>query len=313
MDDLPQQLADLTPSRVRELLRVPDDTPVSVERIGEGFGLASVVARIDVGTGAKRNSFAVKLCEATLADAEAYAYTVVLSPVADMPIPDFVRAVSDGGRGVVITEFVGGGQGDVLAGCTNEVAEELTRSVARLHAAWWNRPNPDLPIVLDRMDRPLERSTVETVVARHGDLLSPDGIGLLRSLPDRVEEAVARLRRRPSAALHADLHLDNVVLTAGGPVLLDWAGVRWGPPAIDVARCLVEFGGGSARGLLDAYRDEIASSAADTTRLDHDVDAALVASLPLTLRWAARHAHPPATREHALVRATLHRFETLLT
>ena len=37
------------------------------------------------------------------------------------------------------------------------------------------------------------------------------------------------------ALLHLDLHPDNVILTADGPVLIDWPNVAIGPPEADVA------------------------------------------------------------------------------
>jgi aminoglycoside phosphotransferase (APT) family kinase protein len=35
--------------------------------------------------------------------------------------------------------------------------------------------------------------------------------------------------------LHVDLHPLNVIVTAGGPVLIDWTNARVGPPGLDVA------------------------------------------------------------------------------
>lgn len=42
-----------------------------------------------------------------------------------------------------------------------------------------------------------------------------------------------------SGLVHADIHLDNVVTDASGPVLLDWSHVSWGPAAIDLSGLLV--------------------------------------------------------------------------
>ncbi|NYI05934.1 phosphotransferase [Allostreptomyces psammosilenae] len=39
--------------------------------------------------------------------------------------------------------------------------------------------------------------------------------------------------------LHMDLHPENVVLTARGPVVIDWRTARGGPPGLDVAQTLV--------------------------------------------------------------------------
>ena len=37
------------------------------------------------------------------------------------------------------------------------------------------------------------------------------------------------------ALLHLDLHPDNVVLTAGGPVVIDWSNATGGPSTLDIA------------------------------------------------------------------------------
>ena len=39
----------------------------------------------------------------------------------------------------------------------------------------------------------------------------------------------------PAAVLHLDFHPDNIMLTANGPVVIDWSNVSLGPAAADVA------------------------------------------------------------------------------
>ena len=39
----------------------------------------------------------------------------------------------------------------------------------------------------------------------------------------------------PAPLLHFDLHPENVVLTAAGPVVVDWANATEGPPGLDTA------------------------------------------------------------------------------
>jgi aminoglycoside phosphotransferase (APT) family kinase protein len=59
--------------------------------------------------------------------------------------------------------------------------------------------------------------------------------------------------------LHLDLHPDNVLLSAAGPVVIDWTNATSGPAALDVAMTWVIIGpfvaGGDARGiaLLDQF------------------------------------------------------------
>jgi aminoglycoside phosphotransferase (APT) family kinase protein len=63
---------------------------------------------------------------------------------------------------------------------------------------------------------------------------------LLASLHDRLHAVPPPAGiRRPfgpgDALLHLDLHPDNVILTADGPVVIDWPNVAVGPPEADVA------------------------------------------------------------------------------
>ncbi len=293
-------------------MRVGADDPIRVRRVGEGYGLASVVARVDVGAA----SFAVKLCEAGAARAEAHAYTHVLPGAPGVRHPRFVRAEDDAERGLVITGFVDGVQGDVLTGCAPGIARDLTRMVARLHTAWWQRAVPGLDPVDVRRLRPLSDGEIERCLADHGDVLSSRGRELLGDLPNRLDGAAERLAAQPFTALHADLHLDNVLIDEDGPVLLDWAGPRSGPAAIDVARCLVEFtdlAGGEIEGLVDQYTDEIRRHGIDEPPgFRSAVDAALVAAVAPSVRWAVRHELRPDTREWRLFRFGLRRIDALL-
>lgn len=283
-------------------MRVPADVPIGVRRVGEGFGLASVIARVDLGDGPHAASYAVKLCSAELADAEAYAYDTVLPPVVGLAHPRFEQASSDGDVGVVVTEFVAGEQGDVLAGCTAADAELLTRRVARLHAAWWSNPDPSLPRVYGARPRPLTDEQVERCLERHGEVLTDTDATVLQGLADRLDDAASVLDELPVTVLHGDLHLDNVLYTTDGPVLLDWAGVRRGPAVVDVVRCMVEFGGG-ATGLADVYTDETRRLGVDDPGVTGEtIEAALVLAVSPTVRWAVNHDLGPDTREWRLFR-----------
>jgi aminoglycoside phosphotransferase (APT) family kinase protein len=41
--------------------------------------------------------------------------------------------------------------------------------------------------------------------------------------------------------VHGDLHPENVMLTAGGPVVIDWRNAEEGPPEFDVAMTAIIF------------------------------------------------------------------------
>ncbi len=66
----------------------------------------------------------------------------------------------------------------------------------------------------------------------------------------------------PTTVVHSDLHLDNVLFDAAGPIVMDWQTVGCGPGAVDVARWLLESltledRAVHERDLLTAYVDEL--------------------------------------------------------
>jgi aminoglycoside phosphotransferase (APT) family kinase protein len=65
----------------------------------------------------------------------------------------------------------------------------------------------------------------------------------LRPLPFRSGE-----RQETDVLLHRDLHPQNVILTAGGPMIIDWEGAAYGPALADVAMTWVIIGFSDAPG-----------------------------------------------------------------
>lgn len=59
-----------------------------------------------------------------------------------------------------------------------------------------------------------------------------------------------------SSLLHLDLHPQNVILEAAGPVLIDWTNARAGPPELDLAMTwliLITSGGAPGRALAEHF------------------------------------------------------------
>lgn len=88
---------------------------------------------------------------------------------------------------------------------------------------------PDL--VMERLDGPTLMDAV-----RSGDLGAVQGARVLADLHDRLH----RLPARPGApdgarVVHLDLHPENVMVAARGPVVIDWRNARDGDPELDVA------------------------------------------------------------------------------
>jgi aminoglycoside phosphotransferase (APT) family kinase protein len=80
---------------------------------------------------------------------------------------------------------------------------------------------------------------------------------------------------RPGRLCHGDLHPDNVILTARGPMVIDWFDASRGDPLADIARTLVLLGDGQSmrtlprhlpgatvelvRAFLGAYREHMSA------------------------------------------------------
>ena len=95
---------------------------------------------------------------------------------------------------------------------------------------------PDM--ILERIDGP----TMQDVIESHPDQLDRN-IRLLSTLHERLHEIVAPpglpAIGEGDALLHLDLHPKNVLLSAEGPVVIDWANARRGHWADDVAQTVV--------------------------------------------------------------------------
>ncbi|MDO3686261.1 phosphotransferase [Micromonospora sp. C28ISP2-4] len=114
--------------------------------------------------------------------------------------------------------------GDVRAEA--EVMRYLHRAgypVPRVHRA------DGADLVLDRVSGP---TLVEAFHA--GTLAAPEAARMLADLHDHLHALPALRSADPAVRiLHLDLHPANVLLTATGPVVIDWTDSAEGPPALD--------------------------------------------------------------------------------
>ena len=95
------------------------------------------------------------------------------------------------------------------------------RQMAELQAAVHGCSAPDLPSYKQAIERDIRSA---------------------KELPDRLKEPVLQLLQSmpdAGAVCHGDLHPDNIIMTSGGPVVIDWMTARRGHPLADVARTLL--------------------------------------------------------------------------
>ena len=120
----------------------------------------------------------------------------------------------------------------------------------------------------------------------------------LLDVPDRVAYAGSVLRRGPASWLHVDAHLDNTLFRPDGTVvLLDWCNAAIGPPAIDLARFLIEGVVESSEpkrvtALLSVYTNELRRAGVEgvaLAQLQTGFELALLPVLQGAVGWAGRH------------------------
>lgn len=104
---------------------------------------------------------------------------------------------------------------------------QAARQFAELHAQMHDVHRPQLPAQREQL--------------RHAINAAPQ---LRADLKARVLRRLASLPTG-DAVCHGDYHPDNIILSARGPVVIDWMTVNAGDPAADVARTTLLFLGGS--------------------------------------------------------------------
>jgi len=140
---------------------------------------------------------------------------------AGLPAPRLDEVVSIEGRRGIVYERLQGPSMLALIKRRWWSVRRFARQMARLHAALHAVHLSDLP-----SQREYLRWKIE-----HADLL-----------PDRSRAAaLAALERLPDddAVCHGDFHPDNILITARGPVIIDWHDTVRGHPLGDVARTLL--------------------------------------------------------------------------
>jgi Ser/Thr protein kinase RdoA (MazF antagonist) len=99
--------------------------------------------------------------------------------------------------------------------------------LAELQAEMHQRQAPDLPSQIERLEKKISRAP---------------------NLPGKVRHAALRkleTLHEDNKLCYGDFHPDNILLTATGPVIIDWIDATRGSPLLDVARSTLLFGGGS--------------------------------------------------------------------
>lgn len=139
---------------------------------------------------------------------------------AGLPAPRYFGREDVDGRAGLLFERADGPSMLAVLGSQPWRAVSLGATLADLHAAI-HRASADLPS---------QRGYLRRQIERNDDVPERIRVGALDAL-DRLPDG--------TRVCHFDFHPDNVVLTARGPVVLDWVTAVQGVPAADVARTLL--------------------------------------------------------------------------
>jgi thiamine kinase-like enzyme len=301
---IPADPASTTPTWLSSVTGCEID---STQWIGIDFGLSGHCCRVigSNGDGAEVD-VVVKLTTGERARRE-IAFYRLYAPQTDIATPRFVGGAVAVDRGYLVLGTVADAtQGDVLAGATRDGAGEVARSLARLHGRWW-----DQSTALDQLRNlsPPQRFLAPEITGkkiqrflgtRADDLgLSPSHRHLIAGLETRLPDIHEVLWEGPPTLIHTDAHLDNVLWSEAGPVLIDWEGAMAGPAEVDVARLLIEgmtptqyleFGANT----LEVYRSELAAGGAGIRIEVERVLAATLRSLAAMVEWMGGEKAPPS-------------------
>jgi len=303
---IPAGIAELDEAWIRETLATAGDRPagdvraIRAERIGEGYGLDGVVARVTIlGDAGAHGTLVAKWCRPDAGALETRFYRET-APRLGLERPRLLASVVEERAAILLLEDIAPAmQGDAIVGASPSQADRVVDAIAAFHArgravrdepavAWLPRWGRDAALHAQRAAERLPR-----FVGRFGGELAPAVLAVADGLAERVLAAYERLARAPTTVVHGDLHLDNVLFAPDGtPVVIDWTHAAIGPGAVDVVRLLVEGLTPAARRALEGrllarYVDALAARGVEhrLADLDAEVDDALVVALAAAIRW----------------------------
>ena len=150
-----------------------------------------------------------------------------------------------GSDGLLLLEFIREGRNrDQLRGLTWPELTSAARAIAKIHARFWNSP-----VLKKSQGLPHHSYMRAHEVRRHLPAflrwakLPAKQAKAFRTLPRKVSQALARLRKRPLTLVHGDLRSDNIFYGRNSVRLIDWGLALAGNAAFDLAR----LPGGSSR------------------------------------------------------------------
>jgi aminoglycoside phosphotransferase (APT) family kinase protein len=166
---------------------------------------------------------------------------------------------------------------------------------------------PEGAIVMTRVDGPTLADTIRSGerTAAAAARIVQDMHALVNALP--APEGLPDKGLPGDRLLHLDLHVENILMTADGPVLLDWANARRGPAAADLAMSWLIMSSPA----LDETEEVHGFRLAFLAELRSGIDVPAVAAvMPTVTEWRASD-RALSPEESAAVRAAGAKFPEL--
>jgi hypothetical protein len=226
--------ANIVPPVVREVMEMAagDVVRTTVVRYQPE---TSATLRIEVNRAGAPAVFAKHLADGSVPEIAArhQALWSRADPVGGLRLAEPLAA--DPGRGVLWTRGVLGKA--LAASVTTDELSTATAPIGRLLAALHTSPAGATPsLTVD--DLLAEAGKKATKLIRAHPPVGPQVTGLVATATRRRRDAGGPAQR---CTLHGDFHLDQLVSSAQGPVLVDLDSVVQGPPEVDVAEFLVDL------------------------------------------------------------------------
>jgi hypothetical protein len=190
-----------------------------------------------------------------------------LGPEIPVRVPKAYAAIyaDDTSESLLLLEEIGHLRfGDNLAGCSFADAALVIRSLAELHAHFWNSPRLQNLGWLRTEEHdaanaaPLYGAMLPVFEQRCSDLVPPAAIRAARSLGQRIGDWMREQGSGPQTLAHGDFRPDNFAFDDGHIVIFDWQVARRSRCTRDLAYFMafglsVEQRRATERALLDLY------------------------------------------------------------
>ena len=261
----PRQFADITPAWLTSVLREAGSlhaasvTRIAVEPIGVGVGFLGQLARLRltydrpeagapasvIGKFPTLDPGGRQICQMFRFYEREVRFYRELAPHVPVRVARCWGSVMDVASDdyLILLEDLGAlAMGDDAGGCTAPQAEVAIRSIAALHATWWDSADlatldwiPTSHAPVHQLAEPAYQQSLAPFLSLFGDHLSARMRATTEKMQTHVVEMQATLAVPPITLAHGDYRLDNLFFDGDRVAAIDWQIAFRGRGIFDVA------------------------------------------------------------------------------